>query len=333
MASQVRVIHYGLGPIGLEVVRAAARRPGIVAVGAVDIDPAKTGRDLAEIAELEQPTGVLVRSTLSEVGAAPGDVALHCTGSSLAQVRPQLEELLQAGLHVVSSCEELAYPVADRRGIGADLDRLAKSKGAAILGTGINPGFAMDALPIFLTTIAQEVRSITVKRVSDAGKRRLPLQKKVGAGLDEEAFNKLVAAGAVRHVGLQESVTMLADSMGWQLERVEEQTGAVIARSKVTTKYLTVEPGQVAGVRQFATGYVGGRAAIKLELQMYVGAMEEGDEVWLEGRPSLHFRCEEGFPGDVATAAIVVNSALRLPNLAPGLWTMNNLPPAHYRVS
>ena len=332
MGSPLRVVHYGLGPIGIGVARVVARRPGTIAVGAVDVDAAKAGRDLADLADLGAPTGVIVRTSLAEaLAATAADVAVHCTGSYLAPVRPQIAELLQAGLHVVSSCEELSYPVAERRAIAAGLDDLAKRKGVALIATGINPGFAMDALPIFLTAVGQEVASIRVRRINDAGKRRLPLQRKVGAGLEPSEFQKLVDAGVVRHVGLQESVEMIADAMGWGLDRVEETTAAVLARERVTTAYLTVEPGQVAGVHQIGTGYVAGRAAITLELQMYVGAPDE-DEVWIEGRPSLHVRCESGYPGDVTTAGILVNAAQRLPDLPPGLWTMKDLPPAHYRA-
>ncbi len=331
MPSPLRVVHFGLGPIGLEVVRVVARRRGIVSVAAVDVDPNCAGRALAEVAQVSTSKSITVRSSLEAALAdSPADVALHCTGSSLSAVRPQLEELMRAGLNVVSSCEELSYPVGERRGIAAELDAIAGSHGVCLLATGINPGFAMDALPIFLTAVCQDVASIKVKRVNDAGKRRLPLQRKVGAGLDESEFQHLVEAGAVRHVGLRESLEMIADAMGWNLERVEEKTSPVLALERRTTAYLTVEPGRVAGVRQVGTGYVDGRAAILLELEMYVGAQPERDEVWIEGQPSLHVSCDTGYPGDVTTAGILVNAACRLPGFAPGLHTMKDLLPVHY---
>ena len=333
MASPLRVIHYGLGPIGMEAARVVSRRPGIIAVGAVDKDPAKVGKDLADVADLPGPSGTIVRSSISEVSTISGDVVLHSTGSYLADVSPQLEELLRAGLHVVSTCEELSYPVGERAEIAARLDSVARKRGVVLLGTGINPGFAMDALPIFLTSVSQDVTSIRVKRVNDAGKRRLPLQRKVGAGLERGEFQKLVEAGKVRHVGLRESMQMLADAMGWKVDSVEETTEGVLAQERVSTAYLTVEPGQVAGVHQVGTAFVDGRAVITLELQMYVGAPQESDEIWIEGRPNLHLRCEDGFPGDISTTAILVNAATRVADLPPGLRTMKDLPAAHYRSS
>ena len=191
----------------------------------------------------------------------------------------------------------------------------------------------MDALPIFLTSVLQDVTSIRVKRINDAGKRRQPLQHKVGAGLEKAEFQKLVDAKKVRHVGLRESMQMLADAMGWKVDRVEETTEAMLAQQRVPTAYLTVEPGQVAGGHQVGTAFVADRPVITLELQMYVGASQEGDEIWIEGRPNLHLRCEEGFPGDISTTAILVNAAMRVADLPPGLRTMKDLPPAHYRSS
>ncbi len=332
MASLLRIGHFGLGPIGVEAARLVARRGGMVSTAAVDLDPAKIGRDLAEVAGLDSRMGVVVRPSIAEALAIEGaDVVLHATGSSLRAVGPQIEELLRAGVHVVSSCEELSFPIADRAGIGAELAAVAREKGVALLGTGINPGFAMDALPIFLTTPCQEVTSIAVTRVNDAGKRRRPLQKKVGAGLSRAEFQELVDAGRVRHVGLRESLEMIADAMGWRLERVEETTAPVLSTRRVATDYLVVEEGQVAGVHQVGVGYVGGKAAISLELRMYVGAEPEFDEVRIEGHPSLRVRCDGGFPGDITTAAVLVNAAQRLPRVVPGLWTMKDLPPAHYR--
>ncbi len=315
----------------MEAARVVSRRPGIIAVGAVDKDPAKVGRDLAEVADLPGPSGTIVRSSISEVSKLSGDVVLHSTGSYLAEVSPQLEELLRADLYVVSTCEELSYPVDERAEIAARLDSVAKEHGVVLLGTGINPGFAMDALPIFLTSVSQDVTSIRVKRINDAGKRRQPLRRKVGAGLEKAEFQKLVDAKKVRHVGLRESMQMLADAMGWKVDRVEELTSAMLAQQRVSTAYLTVEPGQVAGVHQVGTAFVADRPVITLELQMYVGASKESDEIWIEGRPNLHLRCEDGFPGDISTTAILVNAATRVADLPPGLRTMKDLPPAHYR--
>ena len=331
MPNPLRVLCYGLGPIGCEVVRALMRRPGFAIVGAVDIDPSKVGQDVGQIAGLDRSLGAPVSDSLEAALRSGGaDIVTHTTGSYLEQVGPQLRALMAAGLNVVSTCEELAYPQAQHPDLARDLDLLAKTHGVTILGTGVNPGYVFDSLILNATATCQEVTAVRGWRVLDAGKRRLPLQQKVGAGLSRDAFQQLVDAGKVRHVGLAESVRMVADSLGWALERTEEITEGVVAEEDVQTEYLLVKAGHVAGVHQIGRGWSGGREVISLDLKMYVGAKQASDRIQIDGLPSIDLEIHGGTRGDPATAGIVVNAAPLVVAAAPGLATMASLPPVHY---
>ncbi|CAA9562288.1 MAG: 2,4-diaminopentanoate dehydrogenase [uncultured Thermomicrobiales bacterium] len=327
--TSLRAISYGIGPIGAEIARVAAAREGIQLVGAVDIDPAKVGRDLGEVIGLGRSLGVPVvadaRALFAEAGA---DVLLHTTGSSLLGVRAQLEGAIDAGLNVVSTCEELAFPAAQYPEVAAELDRRCRDRGVTTLGTGVNPGFVMDALALALSAVCQEVTAVRCRRVVDASGRREPLQRKIGSGLDREEFAELVATKQVRHVGLHESVAMVAAGLGWALDEVIEETRPMIAEERVTTDYFDVAPGRVTGVDQLGRGIVGGREAITLSLQMYLGAKEPRDEIRIEGTPGVDLVLRGGTHGDRATTAIVVNTARRVVEAPPGLITMKDLPPA-----
>ncbi len=328
----LRSIHYGIGPIGAEIARLAAGREGFQIAGAIDIDPAKRGRDLGEVIGLDRALGVTVGDDARAVfAAAPADVVLHTTSSSLAAVRPQLEEAIDAGLNVVSTCEELAYPAAQYPEIAADLDRRCRERGVTVLGTGVNPGFVMDALPLILSGVCQEVTAVRCERVVDASGRREPLQRKIGSGLTPEEFQRLVDAKQVRHVGLYESVVMLAEGLGWTLDEVTETTGPMIAEERVTTEFFDVGPGRVTGVNQLGRGLIGGREVITLSLQMYLGAKEPRDAVRIEGVPPVDLVLRGGTHGDRATTAIVVNTARRVVEAPPGLITMKDLPPPSWR--
>src|SRR5262245_56693330 len=220
----IRVLHVGLGPIGAAVARQLATRKGFRIVGAVDIDPNKVSRDIGEVAEIGRPLRVKVAADLRKtVKASKPDVAVLCTSSSLKGVMPQLEELLKLRVPVVSTTEELAYPASANRPLAKRIDELARKAKVAVLGTGVNPGFAMDALPIAMTAVCECVDRIDVRRVQDARSRRLPFQQKIGSGLTLEQFEKQVAAGAVRHVGFTESIQMIADAIGWTLTRITDQ--------------------------------------------------------------------------------------------------------------
>ena len=107
--------------------------------------------------------------------------------------------------------------------------RCAKKAKVAVLGTGVNPGFAMDALPIALTAVCERVDRIQVSRVQDARMRRLPFQQKIGAGLTTEQFQKKVDEGVVRHVGMTESIAMIADALGWTLDRITDDVQPKLA--------------------------------------------------------------------------------------------------------
>jgi 4-hydroxy-tetrahydrodipicolinate reductase len=327
-----RVIVIGLGPIGQSVLALVAERPGLVLTGAVDIDPAKVGQDAGVVCGLEKPLGVTVSASLPDaLAAGPADVALLCTGSYLDQVAPQVEEIIGAGLDIVTTCEELAYAPVHNPDLAARLDRLARDRGMRVLGAGVNPGFAFDALVMTLSATCRRVTAVRARRVLDAGTRRLPLQQKVGAGLSKQEFDALVAAGTVRHVGLLESLNLVADTFGWTLDRTEELTDGVIAERDVRTQYLSVKAGQVAGVKQIGRGYRNGQAVIELELQMYVGAPESSDAITIEGDPGIDMVIRGGIAGDPATTALTVNLIGSLEHAPPGLVTMKDLS-IHYGV-
>lgn len=330
----IRVVLFGLGPIGAGIGRVAAERPDFQIVGAIDVDPAKSGKDVGEVIGLGREVGVAVSNdAAATLRSTHPDIVLHATGSHLEAVAPQIKQIVQSGASVVSTCEELSYPWETAKSIAEDLDHLARQHRAAILGTGINPGFVMDALPLALTAVSQRVESVRVLRVQDAGRRRLPLQKKVGAGLTVEAFEERVKAGTVRHVGLPESVYAVARGLGWTVQRLEDTIEPVVAKEETRSSEITVAAGQVLGVRQNTIGIVDDKPLINLELQMYLGAPNPHDHVVVEGLPRIDALVDEGTHGDLATAAIVVNAAFSLLRAAPGLRIMEEIPYVHYRLA
>lgn len=322
----IRTLHIGLGPIGAAVARQCAGRRGFAVVGAVDIDPAKAGCDLGEVIGLGRKMRVTVMDDIARaIRAAKPDAALLCTSSSLATVMPQIEAVLRLKVPIVSTTEELAYPVGRNRRLAKRIDELARKAKVAVLGTGVNPGFTMDALPIALTAVCERVDRVRVDRIQDARSRRLPFQQKIGAGLTREQFQEKVDAGTVRHVGLAESISMMADAFGWRLDRITDEIAPKIAEEAVSSEFLTVEKGLVSGIVQDGVGYQKGEAVIVLHMEAYLGAPESYDAVRIEGNPPLHMKILGGVHGDVATASIAVNSIPKVIAAAPGLRTMREM--------
>jgi hypothetical protein len=323
----IRVLHVGLGPIGLGVVRQVAVRKGLVAVGAVDLDPAKAGKDLGDIAGLGRKLRVKVVADVdAAIKATKPDVAVLCTSSSIAKLVPQVAAVVKRRVPIVSTTEELAYPTKAHRRFAKAIDAAAKKSKVAVLGTGVNPGFVMDALPIMLTGVCESVERVRIERIQDARIRRLPFQQKIGSGLTPAEFEARVKAGTVRHVGLAESITMIADALGWTLDRVTDEIAPKIAGAPVTSEFLTVEPGQVCGLIQDGVGYRAGVPVITLHMEAYLGAPESYDAVEIVGSPPLRMKLAGGVHGDIATASIAVNSIPRVLSATPGLHTMRTLP-------
>jgi 4-hydroxy-tetrahydrodipicolinate reductase len=323
----IRVLFYGLGPIGAAVARQVASRKGFQIVGAIDIDRNKIGRDLGEVIGLEKKLKVRVTNdAVGAIKAGKPDVAVICTGSSLKQVMPQIQTVLAKKIAIVSTTEELAYPVGKNRALAKKIDALAKKAKVAVVGTGVNPGFAMDALPITLTGICERVDRIRVDRIQDARTRRLPFQQKIGAGLTRDQFAQKVKDGSVRHVGLTESVTMIADAMGWKLDKITDEIQPKIAEQAVESELLAVDPGYVCGIIQDGIGYSKGKPVVTLHMEAYLGAPESYDAVTVEGNPTINSKITGGLHGDVATASITVNSIPKILRVAPGLRTMADMP-------
>ena len=321
-SGRIRVALYGVGVIGAAVARAALNRKSLEVVGAVDRDPQKVGKDLGEL--IGGPA-VGVTVTDSPGALAEADVVLHTTGSSFKAVYPQLVEIVEAGAEIVSSCEELAFPHLQHPDLAKALDRLAVKNKTTVFGTGVNPGFVMDVLPVVLSGVISDVRHVSVTRVVNAATRRGPLQKKIGSGMTPEAFEALAQQGKIGHVGLMESVALIAHCLGWSLDTITETLDPVVTQEAIRTEHVQVAPGQVAGLHQTAAGLQAGQKVIEMDLTMLLNADDARDEILVEGTPPVHLVIRGGTAGDPATVAALLNAVPRVLDAPPGLLTARDL--------
>lgn len=329
---KIRTIHYGVGAIGSGVVRAVLNNPDIEIVAAIDAHPSKSGRDLGEAAGIGHTLGIPVQYEVGPVLKDTfADVVVHCTGSSLTEVYPQILDVVASEKSIISTCEELSFPWVRYPEISNRLDRRARESGVRILGTGINPGFVMDLLPLVMMTVCQGVKAIRVERIIDVSERRIQLQRKAGVGLSTQGFQRGATDGVIGHIGLRESVFMIADTLDWHLEDVVETLEPVVSRERKKTEFYSVEKGYSLGLRQSARGVMGGNEVIRLNLEMSLGAREPRDVIEIDGTPPVRMLIPGGIQGDSATAAIVANC---IPAIARsnqvGLLTMRDFPMLPY---
>ena len=326
---RIKVAQFGLGQIGKEITKLVLSRNRYELIGAVDKDEGKIGRDISDLLGLTDKTGVVVTESSREVLKKKPDLVFHSTASKLSEVHEQLKNIMEAGANVVSTSEELSYPYLQEKELSEELDGIAKSSGVTFFGTGVNPGFAMDLLPLIFSGVSRTLDKIRVLRIQNASVRRRALQEKVGVGLPEDEFEKKVRQEG-GHVGLIESVSLVATGLGWQLDEIEDWTDPVIAEEKFETEYFTAQPGELRGINQTAVGRIDGKEKVELNLQMYAGASNPVDEITLEGVPNLTLKVEGGIHGDIATPAIAVNSSQRVLQESPGLLTLLDFYPYLY---
>ncbi|HKZ93901.1 MAG TPA: dihydrodipicolinate reductase [Candidatus Bathyarchaeia archaeon] len=326
---EIRVVCYGVGAVGSRIARFLLEKQGVRIVGAIDVAKDKVGKDLGQVLEIGKKLGVTVSDDIDNVmKKACADVVVHATSSYLRDVYSQIAPVATYGVNVVSTCEELSYPYLSEPELAKKLEALGVKYAMSFLGTGINPGFLMDTLVITLTGVCQKIDKIKVKRVMNAATRRVPFQKKVGAGLTVAEFKKKMATKEITgHVGLAQSIGMVAAALRWQLDKIQvEQAEPVIAKEEAKSEAITVKKGQVAGLRQIARGVMKRKDAITLDFQAYIGAREEYDAITIDGVPPVHQKISPCVHGDLATVAIIVNSIPKVMNATPGLLTMKDLP-------
>lgn len=331
MDTPIRIVQYGLGPIGQSTAQTVLEKQDtehMKLVGAVDVDPEKVGRDVASLLDTDRAaTGVVVSDDAEDVlESTDPNVVIHTTTSFLDDVGDQLVQCVEAGAHVVSSTEEVSFPYERHPDHAEALDQAARAAGVTLVGTGVNPGYAMDTLPLTATGVCTAVDAVHVERVVDAAERRGPLQEKVGAGITTETFAEKKAAGGFGHIGLHESLLMVAEGLGWSLDEVEETLTPVTADRAIETPYRSVASGEVAGIHHVATGIVGGTDCLTLDLQMYVGADNPRDTVRVQGEPPIDLTVRSGIFGDTATVGMLVNVAALIDQGPAGLKTMMDLP-------
>ncbi len=328
----VKVILWGLGAMGGGMGRdIVLNKKGIEIVGAIGSNPAKIGKDLGEVLDVGRKLNVTVSGDPAEVLKKQADIVIHSTDSFVKNVFPQLKQIVEAKKNVITIAEQMSAAEATSPELAAELDKLAKANGVTILGTGVNPGFVLDTLIVTLSGGCQVVNKIWAARINDLSPFGPTVMKTQGVGSTVEEFKKGVAEGSiVGHIGFQESIFMIAKSLGWKLDKIEETREPIVTEVARETPHVKVKAGDVAGCRHIARGYMDGREVITLEhpqqIHPQMGNVKTGDYIKIEGTPGMSWSDETEIPGGIGTMAAAVNMIPQTINAAPGLKGMLDLP-------
>ncbi|SHH29518.1 2,4-diaminopentanoate:NAD(P)+ oxidoreductase [Caloranaerobacter azorensis DSM 13643] len=330
----VKVIIWGFGAMGSGMAKMLLKKKGVEIVGICDRNETRVNKSMYEVLGIERGDRpeVIIRENIEDVITEKcADVVLLATDSFTKNAFDKIKFCLEKKINVISTAEEMAYPMAQSPELSKEMDRIAKENGVTVLGTGINPGFIMDLLVIALTGACEEVHHIKASRINDLSPFGPAVMTEQGVGTTVEEFNKGVENGTLAgHVGFPESINMIADAVGWEVNKIEQTKEPIVSNVYRKTKYAEVQPGNVAGCRQMGYGYVGNELKIEMEHPQQIlpekEGVETGDYIWIKGIPDINMQIKPEIPGGIGTIAMCVNMIPHVINADSGLKTMLDLP-------
>ncbi len=332
LREDVRVAVLGTGQMGTGAIKLITEKKGIVLVGAYAKRKERAGVDVGEVCGIKESLGVKLSVDIDELlkNSRP-DIVIQCTSSRVDEAISEIEAAIDHGVSVISIAEEMSFPAKNSPDLTDRIDRKAKENGVTVLGTGINPGFVLDLLVIALTGVCWSVDSITAKRVNDLSPYGPSVLKTQGVGITPEEFEQGKKNGTVvGHFGFPESISMIARSIGWEIDRIEQTREPIISKVERETPFVKIRPGYTAGCSHTGIGYVKDKPVITLihpqQVHPHLEGVVTGDYIDIKGEPHVSFSGSPEIPGGVGTVALSVNMIPKVLNAPPGLVTMADLP-------
>ena len=331
--TNVKVAVWGFGAMGQGIVRTLLTKKGVEITGICDINPSYIGKGMYEILGKTgaTPDVKIVPDIKDAVTKDNCDVCILATDSFIKKSFQKMETLINLGVNVITSAEEMAYPKANEPELTKKLDELAKANKVSVLGTGINPGLVMDLLAILLSGAMTDVTKVTCRRVNSLSPFGPTVMEEQGVGISKEEFDKGVAEGTLAgHVGFAESVGMIAEGMGLEIDGFDQQMQPIITDIDRKSPYGFAAAGHLAGVNMTGQGTKNGEVIIDMyhpqQIEPEMVGSSTGDYVILEGSPPISMQITPEIDGGIGTIAMCVNCIPQVINADPGVITMLDIP-------
>lgn len=333
-AAKIRVVLWGFGAMGSGMARMLLSKTGFRIAGVCDLHPKRVGKRISEVLGMPvaDESDVVVRPDIEGlVDPKICDMVLLATDSFTKQAFPKLKYVLERGVDVISTAEEMSYPQAAEPELAKTLDAIAKAHGATVLGCGINPGMMMDLLVVMMTGVMSDVQKIEVARINSLSPFGPTVMEEQGVGLTTDEFDRRRKSGHLAgHVGFRESSRMIADAIGWKLDSFDQTMAPIVTAVDRRSAYGEALKGHVAGVDMNAVAMVDHEPKIRLshpqQIEPQLGGVQTGDYITIHGTPEVHLSIKPEIDGGVGTIAVCVNMIPHVLNAKPGLKTMLDLP-------
>jgi 4-hydroxy-tetrahydrodipicolinate reductase len=328
----IKIAIWGFGAMGAGMAKMLYKKIGVDIVGVCDLHPKRVGKSVAELLDIDKWQDVIIKEDIEEVlDASKADLCLLATDSFTSGAFEKLKLIMEKGINVITTAEEMAYPKAQQPELAKELDQIAKANGVTVLGTGINPGLIMDLLVVCLTGCMETVEHIEAKRVNSLSPFGETVMEEQGVGITEEEFNRRVAVNDLAgHVGFSESINMIAHAIGWKVEKFEQQMKPILTTVDRKSPYGFAAAGNLAGINMTGQGYIDGEVKIDMihpqQIEPEMEGTYTGDYITLQGNPPVNMAITPEVDGGIGTIAMCVNMIPHVINAKAGLKTMIDLP-------
>jgi 4-hydroxy-tetrahydrodipicolinate reductase len=331
--NKIRVIIWGFGAMGKGMAQMLLMKKGVEIVGICDLNPSLIGRNFIDVleAQTDHPKVYISDQIDLLLQHQKADVVLLCTDSFVKGAFEKIKKIVTYKVNVISTAEEMAYPMASEPELAKQIDNLAKAFGVTVLGTGINPGFIMDLLVVALTGTMVDVKFIEAKRINTLSPFGPTVMREQGVGDSLDEYHHRVAEGDLAgHVGFNESVNMIADALGVKLDDFTQQMEPIVTEIDRKSTYGEAKAGHLAGINMTGQGLVNGDVFINMihpqQIEPESAGIQTGDYITLKGTPNIHMSITPEINGGIGTIAMCVNMIPHVLNAKPGLKTMIDLP-------
>ncbi|MDD6880339.1 MAG: 2,4-diaminopentanoate dehydrogenase [Firmicutes bacterium] len=329
---EVKVIIWGLGAMGGGMADMLLQKKGVEIVGVAGRG-AKIGTSMYDYIKTERGDrpDVLIQAAEDIIKPGAADVVLLCTDSFTKNAFPRLKFIMEQGINVITSAEEMAYPKAQSPELAEELDKIAKANGVSCLGTGINPGHIMDLLVLVMTGCMVDVEHILSRRVNSLSPFGPVVMEEQGIGISVEEFKERKANGTMSgHVGFAESVGMIAEGMGLSVKEFKQDMNPITTDVDRKSPYGFAAAGSCAGVAMEADAVLDNGMEVRMEHPQQIEpeqvGVTTGDYVIIKGTPSVNMLNTPEVEGGLGTIAMCVNMIPHIINANPGLHSMITLP-------
>jgi 4-hydroxy-tetrahydrodipicolinate reductase len=335
----LKVLIYGVGAMGINMVKTLDHKPNVRIVGAIDCDPLKIGLDLGEVAGLKKELEVKVSGDADKIiRSCNANVALVATTAFAAVVSPLIMSLLNEQINVVTICQELFFPLEDNVKTAKEIDKKAKEAGVSVVATGINPGFSMDILAVVGSLPCRHIDTVSADRIVDFSPYGPDEMKHIGVGLSPGEFSIGAQKGVIGHIGLLETVAMVAHCLGFQIDELRQTKKPLVTKKKRETPFVKIAPGKVCGFKHTVQGIHKNKTVLDFSMIGLIAPDEDedgvrlGNRIRIEGFPTVDIDVKEEISqkGGVGTGAVAVNLIPSIMSAEPGFHTMNTLTVPHF---